>query len=213
MLREIVERHMIEREPESRFTVLVLGAACSGKTTVLRHLEQTGFTVHTEPPNPVLVLAIEDPQKFSYQNQLHKMVQLMEPEVLSLKDKTLTSPHFRESGVIATQIYNQYLKDQGFISDTQYSLLKGIYDQHLSTFPKPDLVVFLYADEETIKNRALIRDGLVAHNPNELMPYWNTLLHDLELQGIPIYELNTGESSVEQSEEKILSKAHEMMRK
>lgn len=211
MLKEIVMQHIKEKEPESSFTVLVLGAACSGKTTVLRHFHQEGFSVRTEPDNPIFPLFIENPKKYAYQNQFHKMAQLMQLEILDTKAHHLSNPHFRESGIIATQIYNQYLKDQGLIDDYEYALLSGIYNHHLETFPKPDLVVFLYADDETIKKRALVRDGLVAHDPTELTPYWERLLNDLEKRGMEVYRLNTGESSVEQTKSHILQKAQEII--
>lgn len=193
-----------ESEPSKRFQITIIGAACSGKSTLLGALQDKGFSVHTEPDNPVFPLFLENPKKFAFQNQLHKTTQLMQLEILDTKAEGLTDPHFRESGVLATDIYNRYLHDQGLISDDQFTYLTWLYDHHLSTFPKPDLVVYLYANDDTIKNRAIKRDGLIAHDPHELQPYWDRLLADLEARGIQVYRLNTGDHKVTESQELIL---------
>lgn len=193
-----------EIEPNPRFQITIIGAACSGKSTLLGALQDKGFSVHTEPDNPVFPLFLENPKKFAFQNQLHKTTQLMQLEILDTKAEGLTDPHFRESGVLATDIYNRYLHDQGLISDDQFTYLQWLYDHHLSTFPKPDLVVYLYANDDTIKNRAMKRDGLVAHDPHELQPYWDRLLADLESRGIEVFRLNTGDHEVNESQKLIL---------
>ena len=200
--QQALEDH--EAEPKKRFQITIIGAACSGKSTLLGALQDRGFSVHTEPDNPVFPLFLENPKKFAFQNQLHKTTQLMQLEILDTKAEGLTDPHFRESGVLATDIYNRYLHDQGLISDDQFSYLQWLYDHHLSTFPKPDLVVYLHASDDTIKNRAIKRDGLVAHDPHELQPYWDRLLSDLESRGIQVFRLNTGDHKVYDSQELIL---------
>ncbi len=53
-------------------------------------------------------------------------------------------------------------------------------------------------------NRAIKRDGLVAHDPHELQPYWDRLLVDLESRGIQVFRLNTGDHKVHESQELIL---------
>lgn len=204
MIERPTARETHEAEPNTRFQITVIGAACSGKSTLLGALQDRGFSVHTEPDNPVFPLFLENPKKFAFQNQLHKTTQLMQLEILDTKAEGLTDPHFRESGVLATDIYNRYLHDQGLISDDQFAYLSWLYDHHLSTFPKPDLVVYLHASDDTIKGRAIKRDGLVAHDPHELQPYWDRLLADLESRGIQVFRLNTGEHEVQESEELIL---------
>lgn len=193
-----------EHELQKPFQITVIGAACSGKSTLLRSLQDSGFTVHTEPDNPVFPLFLENPKKFAFQNQLHKTTQLMQLEILDTKTDGLTDPHFRESGVLATDIYNRYLHDQKLMTDDQFSYLQWLYEHHLSTFPKPDLVVYLHADDGTIKDRALKRDGLVAHDPHELQPYWDRLIADLEKRDIPVFRVNTGVNQVKESQELIL---------
>ncbi len=201
--RQLSNEHK-EVTPNNIFHITVIGAACSGKSTLLGALQDRGFSVHTEPDNPVFPLFLENPKKFAFQNQLHKTTQLMQLEILDTKAEGLTDPHFRESGVLATDIYNRYLHDQGLISDDQFTYLQWLYDHHLSTFPKPDLVVYLHANDDTIKNRAIKRDGLVAHDPHELQPYWDRLLADLESRGIQVFRLNTGDHKVHESQELIL---------
>lgn len=128
----------------------------------------------------------------------------MQLEILDTKAENLTDPHFRESGVLATDIYNRYLHDQGLVNDDQFTYLQWLYDHHLSTFPTPDLVLYLHANDDTIKGRAIKRDGLIAHDPHELQPYWDRLIADLESRGIPVSRLNTGEHPVHESEKLIL---------
>ena len=80
----------------------------------------------------------------------------------------------------------------------------------MSTFPKPDMVVYLHADDSTIKDRALKRDGLVAHDPHELQPYWDRLIADLEKRGIPVFRVNTGIREVRATQEVILEEVHRL---
>ncbi len=199
-----------EKDPNSVFHVTVIGAACSGKSTLLGALQDKGYSVHVEPDNPVFPLFLENPKKYAFQNQLHKTTQLMQLEILDTKAEGLTDPHFRESGVLATDIYNRYLHDQGLMKEDQYAYLQWLYNHHLSSFPKPDLVVYLHADDNTIKDRAIKRDGLIAHDPHELQPYWDRLLGELEKRGIPVFRLNTGEHPVEASQQLILKEVERL---
>lgn len=186
-----------EQDPDKIFQVTVVGAACSGKSTLLRTLRDQGMTVRPKPDNPVFPLFLENPKKYAYRNQLHETIQLMEQEVLDTKAEGLTDPHFRESGVLATAVYNKYLYDSGLMMDEQYDHLNWLYQHHLASFPTPDLVVYLHANDDVIKTRAVKRDGLIAHDPYALQPYWDKLIHDLEARGIPVLQVNTGEHPVE----------------
>lgn len=206
MIEQKVEHpHQREFEPDSVFNVTVIGAACSGKSTLLRSLRDRGFTVRQKPDNPVFPLFLENPRKYAYRNQLHEMIQLMELEVLDTKQSGLTDPHFRESGVLATAVYTKYLFDQGLMSDEQYQHLDWLYKHHLASFPTPDLVVYLHAPDDVIRARAVKRDGLVAHDPQALQPYWEKLLTDLEGRGFPVLRINTGEHQVSETEEMIFN--------
>lgn len=212
MLKELPRPEFKEKAPRDPFTITVIGAACSGKSTLLGSLEDRGYTVRPEPDNPVMRLFLENPKKYAFQNQLHKTTQLMQEEILDTKAEGLTDPHFRESGVLATDIYNKYLHDQGLLSDEQFKYLKWLYENHLNTFPKPDLVVYLFASDQEIKDRAVKRDGLVAHDPHELQPYWDRLILDLENRGIQVMRLDTGKFRVEQSQNMILQEVAKMKR-
>src|SRR3989344_5936972 len=121
-----------EKEANNVFHVTVVGAACLGKSTLLSALQDHGFSVHVEPDNPVFPLFLENPKKYAFQNQLHKTTQLMQLEILDTKAEGLTNPHFRESGVLATDIYNRYLHDQGLMKEDQFAYLQWLYDHHLS---------------------------------------------------------------------------------
>lgn len=187
--------------PNKKFQVTIIGAACSGKSTLLGAMQDRGYTVHSEPDNPVFGLFLENPKKFAFQNQLQKTAQLIQLEILDARDDGFSNPHFRESGVLATEIYNRYLHDQGLMTDDQFAYLDWLYENHLSTFPKPDLVIYLYADDRIIKERAVKRDGTLAHDPQKLQPYWNALLDELGERNIPVLRVNTGEHPVYKSQE------------
>lgn len=193
-----------EKSPDGIFRVIIIGPACSGKSTLLRTFRDTGYTVRHEPDNPVLQLFLENPKKYAYRNQLHKTIQLMEIEVLDSKGIGLTNPHFQESGVLATAVYNRYLFDQGYMTGEQFNHLNWLYQHHLDSFPTPDLVVYLHADESVIKTRAVKRDGLVAHDPQSLQPYWDKLIRDVEARGIPVFKVNTGEHEVHETKSMIM---------
>lgn len=203
--QNIQTREQREIIPNKKFQVTVIGAAASGKSTLLSTLQDKGYTVHNEPDNPVFGLFLENPKKFAYQNQLNKTAQLIELEILDAKTDGLTDPHFRESGVLATEIYNRYLHDQGLMTDDQFRYLEWLYENHMATFPKPDLVVYLYANDKVIKERALKRDGTLAHDPTKLQPYWDKLLVELQERNIPVLRINTGDHQTHQTMELTLN--------
>jgi deoxyadenosine/deoxycytidine kinase len=208
--KQTVRLERREKEPNSVFHVTIVGAACSGKSTILNALQDRGFSVHVEPDNPVFPLFLENPKKYAFQNQLHKTTQLMQLEILDTKAEGLSDPHFRESGVLATDIYNRYLHDQGLIREDQFAYLLWLYNHHLTTFPTPDLVVYLHADDDTIRDRAIKRDGLVAHDPHELQPYWDRLLGELKERGVPVFRVNTGKHLVEATQQLILGEVERL---
>lgn len=199
-----------EKERSSSFRVTVIGPACSGKTTILSQLKENGYYVATEPENPMMAKFIENPNKYAFQNQVYKSAQLMEQEIRDSDDSSLSDPSFRESGLLATVIYNRYLKDQGLITEGEFEALDTSYRQNMLLLPKPDLVVYLHADDETIKSRALARDGVVAHDPSELFPYWEDLRADLEERGVPIYRINTGDHSIDETQTLIIDQVERM---
>jgi deoxyadenosine/deoxycytidine kinase len=199
--REMRERQQLnneyrERMPTREFQVTVIGPAASGKSTLLNALEDQGYSIRKEPENPVFPLYLENPQKYAFENQLTKMTQLMQLEIMDTKSTGMTDPHFRESGVLATDIYNRYFHDNGLLTDDQYGYLHWLYQHHLVSFPTPDLVIFLHAPEDVIKNRAVRRDGTVAHDPRELAPYWDRLLEEIKARGIPLLTVDTGSRPV-----------------
>ena len=111
---------------------------------------------------------------------------------------------------MATDIYNRYLHDQGLIREDQFAYLLWLYNHHLTTFPTPDLVVYLHADDDTIRDRAIKRDGLVAHDPHELQPYWDRLLGELKERGVPVFRVNTGKHLVEATQQLILGEVERL---
>lgn len=207
---QLIPREQKERIREQPFLVTIIGAACSGKSTILGSLEDQGFTVRKEPENPIFPLFVENPKKYGFENQLHKTIQLMQLEILDTKRDGLTNPHFRESGVLATDVYNRFLHDQGILTDDQYGYLHWLYEHHMVTFPTPNLIVYLYAPDAEIRKRALRRDGVVAHDPAELQSYWERLLVELDDRGIPVYRINTGEHPAGITQEMIMSQVEKM---
>ncbi|MEK7577465.1 MAG: deoxynucleoside kinase [Patescibacteria group bacterium] len=179
-----------EKEPQGKMTITVLGPSCSGKTTLLAHLRESGMTVHPEPDNEIFQLFIKNPHKFGYLNQLNLSTRLMALEAQNDASGN-NSPHFIESGVLATDIYNRYLKDQGLITTEEFAHIDWMYRHHLSTHPKPDLVAYLTAADEDLKNRSVMRDGAVALEPNKLQPYWDRLVTEIQKNGVPVLKINT----------------------
>lgn len=206
MIKELPsQKEMREQKIERPFHVTIVGPACSGKSTLLGAIQDKGYSVHMEPDNPIFPLFVENPKKYAFDNQLNKTTQLMQLEILDTKADGLTNPHFRESGVLAVEVYNRYLHDQGLLTDDQYGYLHWVRENHLVTFPPPDLVIYLHAPDSEIRKRVMKRDGQVALEPSELQPYWDRLLVDLEDRGIPVYRINTGEHPVGVTEDLIIS--------
>lgn len=207
-VRQSAERQETLSNPA--FSVTIIGDACSGKTTLLDQLRTTGFTVRPEPDNPVFELFRKNPEKYAYHNQLYKMTQLMGQELIGHESTTNSSPYFNESGVLATDVYNRYLHDQGLMTDQQFEDLNNMYVHYLDTMHKPDVVVYLHADDEIIRQRQIHRDGAVVHDPANLQPYWDRLLEDLSRRGIPVMRINTGGETVEQTQASLLTQAEKM---
>lgn len=199
-----------EHAPERPFLVTIVGGEHSGKSTLIEAFQDRGSTIYKEPENPLMQLFVENPQKYAFENQLHKITQLMSLEILDIKHEGVTSPRFRESGVLATEVYNRYLHDKGLLTDDQYGTLHWMYEHQMVTYPTPDLVVYLYAPNPEIRRRAIKRDGVVAHDPAELQPYWERLLVELEDRGIPVYRINTQDHPVGVTQEMILTQVEKM---
>ena len=211
-MKEMVQNGVDWREnlQNNKFSVIIIGDACSGKTTLLNELKNQGYTVRPEPENPMFSLFLKDSKHYSYHNQLYKTTQLMEQELQAAESPTDTPTRFNESGVMATDIYNRYLRDKDLMTPDQFEHLNGVYTHYLDTMPKPDMVVYLYADDDTIRQRALKRDGVVAHDPQELQPYWDRLLKDLEGRGMSVYRVNTGIRPVEETAKMILTETERL---
>lgn len=199
-----------EKDPNRKMNVNIVGPANSGKSTLLRELRDRGYTIDQEPENPFFPLFLASPKKFAFQNQLQKTTQLMQRELLTGVYKNLSDPHFRESGVLATEIYNRYLHDQNLMTDEQFDHIHWLYENHLTSFPTPDLVVYLYASDDEIKKRAIKRDGLLAHDPHELQPYWDKLLDELHVRGIPVLKINTGTHKLQETTTLVLDETKRM---
>lgn len=180
-----------EKEPQGKITIMVLGPSCAGKTTLLAHLRESGMTVHPEPDNVIFPLFVKDPKKFAYQNQLNLSTRLMAVEAQNEASLSYSSAQFIESGVLATDIYNRYLKDQGLITTEEFAHLDWMYKHHLVKHPKPDLVVYLSANDEDLKKRSVMRDGAVALEPSKLQPYWDRLVTEIQKNGVPVLKVNT----------------------
>lgn len=203
MIKELLPEHH-ERDPNRKLSVTVIGPSCSGKSTLLRVLREQAYSVHPEPDNAIFPLFLKDPKKYGFLNQLNLSAKLMELEVQSTTTPTLTNPHFRESGLLATAVYNRYLRDQGYMSQEQYDHMNWLYETYRKSFPQPNLVVYLSAPDEELKKRSIDRDGAVALDPNELQPYWDTLLNELEQKGVPVLRINTSGRAIHETAEMIL---------
>lgn len=188
-----------EAEPMNKLNVTIIGPACSGKSTILHSLREQGYTVQPEPSNDMFPVFLKDPRKYAFSNQLNLMTRLMETEIKTRQKTDLSDPNFSESGVLATDIYNRYLHDKHHISDEEFTHLNWLYQNHLAAFPIADVVVYISTDREILKERAIRRDGKVAIDPEDLIPYWDRLLTDLHERGIPVIHINTGIHSVDET--------------
>ena len=169
--------------------IIVIGPSCSGKTTILTLLREAGHTVYLEPENEIFPQFLTDPKGHAFASQENLMKKLIEQEVVSQADD---QTQYFESGVIATEVYNRYLHDKGLLTDEEFHVLDALYEEHIKNRSAPDLVVFLSATPDQLKERAVSRDGTVAMDPDELRIYWDNLLQGLQQKGIGVLRLNTG---------------------
>lgn len=169
--------------------IIVIGPSCSGKTTILSLLAEAGHTVYLEPENEIFPQFLKDPKAHAFANQSNLMKKLIDQEATEHADD---QTQYFESGVLATEVYNRYLHDKGLLTDDEFHALDQMYAEYTKTHTSPDLVAFLSATPDQLKERAMSRDGAVAMDPDELRLYWDKLLQEVQQKGIGVLRLNTG---------------------
>ena len=135
--------------------VVVEGPIGVGKTTVTQRLaEAFGFDTLFEQPedNPFLSRFYERPEQFALQTQLYFLFQ----RVKQLRD--LGQSDLFSRGVVSDFMLE---KDPLFaeitLDEDEFSLYQQVYDSLAPNVPTPDLVIYLQAPKDVLRQRILGR--------------------------------------------------------
>ncbi len=136
--------------------IAVEGVIGVGKTTLVKKLSMSfsvPYYLEIVEENPFLFKFYEDMDKWAFQTQLFFLLSRFD-QVNEIK-KTF----IQGSGVISDYVfYKDFLFASLNLKGDQFDLYNKVFNTLKNQIMKPDLIVYLYADFETIMNRIALRD-------------------------------------------------------
>jgi len=136
----------------------VAGNLGVGKTTLVELVTRaSGFEPHYElaEENPYLARFYHDMRAWGFHSQLFFLVKRAEQHrrlassaATAVQDRTI----YEDAEIWARNLY-----ERGQISDEDYRLYSDLYEELCRGLPPPDLVLYLAASTETLKQRIAIR--------------------------------------------------------
>lgn len=148
--------------------IAIVGNTGVGKTSLARALCAAqpfaiGFEQHAERPFQSLFKT--DP-RYALANQVDYLLLRAEQErelrmqpLPALLDGGLEQDFYGFTGLFHAR---------GLLSDAEYALLQRLYTQLRAALPPPELIVYLYADEATIRARLSARKRINIATPQDL---------------------------------------------
>ncbi len=136
----------------------VAGNLGVGKTTLVEWVTRaTGFEPHFElaEENPYLARFYADMRAWGFHSQLFFLVKRSEQHrrlassmATAVQDRTI----YEDAEIWARNLY-----ERGQIADEDYRLYSDLYEELCRGLPPPDLVLYLAASTETLKQRISVR--------------------------------------------------------
>lgn len=145
-----------------RKLITIVGNNASGKTTLAKALSQeAGFTAYLEShvDRPYQPLFAKDVHRYALPNQLDYMLRRAEQE-----------RHIRSGDTVGVQdggldqdfhLYTHLFHHKGFLDDQEYDLCRRMYEALRAGLPTPDLVVWLRAPLDLLRERIQARARMI----------------------------------------------------
>lgn len=178
--------------------ITIVGASGVGKTTLVQALASTGkFTIafeqHIERPFQALFQA---DSKYALANQLDYLLFRAEQE----RDLRSASQIGLTDGGLDLDFhgFTRLFHTRGLLSNPEFDLCRRLYNLIRATLPRPELIVRLVVDSETIASRLSTRDRInIARAEDTAM--FNALV-DEWLDSIPTSQIFTLDVTHESSD-------------
>ena len=136
--------------------IAVEGVIGVGKTTLVKKLSMSfsvPYYLEIVEENPFLFKFYEDMDKWAFQTQLFFLLSRFD------QANDIKKTFIQGSGVISDYaFYKDFLFAKLNLKGDQFDLYKKVFNTLKNQIMKPDLIVYLYADYETIMNRIALRD-------------------------------------------------------
>jgi deoxyadenosine/deoxycytidine kinase len=130
--------------------IYIDGMVGAGKTTLLKILEEEGFSVVPEPylENPLLDKFYNDKKRYAFASQvffLNKKFEL-------IKENSKVDKCIIDRSIYGDFIFAQMLFDNKNMLQEEFDIYTELFDNILTTLPKPKLIINLDISlEETLK--------------------------------------------------------------
>lgn len=172
--------------------IAIEGVIGVGKTTLVRLLQphfQARILLELFEENPFLPLFYADRQRYAFQNQLFFLLS-------RYHQQQQTVPEALHTGHLISDY--TFAKDEIFawltLKDDELAMYGRVHAALAEKLPKPDLILFLRADHETLMRRIALRDRPYERDMNpdyirELAAAYEAWLHNLE--GVPTLTIDT----------------------
>jgi deoxyadenosine/deoxycytidine kinase len=138
--------------------ITIVGINGSGKTTLTAALcQQTGLTpwLESHEDRPYQPLFSQDVRRYCLPNQMDYMLRRAEQErevrsgeVTGVQDGGLDQDYF---------LYTRLFHHKGFLDEREFALCQRIYQALRAGLPAPDLIVWLRAPLDLLRERILAR--------------------------------------------------------
>jgi len=169
--------------------ISVVGASGVGKTALVQALDRTGrFTIayeqHAERPFQNL---FKQDARYAFANQIDYLLLRAEQEAALRASPKIG---LMDGGLdLDFHGFTHLFHRRGLLTDSEHDLCRRVYSFVRATFPPPDLIVRLHADDSTVARRLSTRDRVNIASPEDTALF-NSFL-DEWIEDIPSDQLLT----------------------
>ena len=178
--------------------IAIVGVSGVGKTTLAQALAAAGdfavgFEQHAERPFQSL---FDQDKRFALHNQVDYFLLRAEQERILRADPR---PGLIDGGLDVDYYgFARLFHKHGYLNDAEFDLCKRLYAQLRAAIPPPEMVIYLTASKEIIRQRLAIRDRVniaTSADADLLENYLNEWLADLPPDRILEIDVTTSDPS------------------